>query len=434
MTKDYSEFAIENYILKITGVFNYDNSFKATAIQNNYEELKFSESNVNFCKDFFYPNLRKEFFSNHEDRHQILVRKGTANTPVNLFQYAYNSTTEKAKSIDIILAESRLDLFENGFGMFSLSLRLTTDQLALATFSDAAFLARNFDATIAYGSYTKWHEYIENEVLLGLSTRGSTIKVDEYSGSKYKLYMVLDVPQLEDKTQITALLFDIGTLSRLGSAVGGSSDGMHDTYIKKLNKNNSIEVYNNWQGLALLDIYTVVGKSILNADWKKETYGTIYFGIYYYSLFLKYSLFKFNFDIADLDEDRREDFQDFLAKYYFSYVSYNFLPTEIYNKIRAALDIEKELQLLNEKIVAVGQKIQEEQQDRTNKILGIVTVLSSLSSAQPVYDYLIIGQKILGWNVAFYWTATISIVMLLVAGIAFYVFGKNILKWIKKRK
>ena len=394
MNQDYTQYGIENYILKISGVFNYTSTFYATALKNSYEPLVFSESNVNFCKDFFYPNLRKEFFSNNNDRHPILIRKGTANTPVNLFQYAYNSTTEKAKSIDIIVAESRLDLFENGFGMFSLSLRLTTDQLALATFSDAAFLARNFDTTIAYGSYTKWHEYIENEVLLGLSTRGSTIKVDEYSGSKYKLYMVLDVPQLEHKTQITALLFDIGTLSRLGSAVGGSSDGMHDTYIKKLNKNNSIEVYNNWQGLALLDIYTVVGKSILNADWKKETYGTIYFGIYYYSLFLKYSLFKFNFDIADLDEDRREDFQDFLAKYYFNYVSYNFLPTEIYNKIRAALDIEKELQLLNEKIVAVGQKIQEEQQDRTNKILGIVTVLSSLSSAQPVYDYLIIGQKI----------------------------------------
>jgi hypothetical protein len=434
MTKDYTQFGIENYILKISGVFNYTSTFYATALKNSYEPLVFSKSNVNFCKDFFYPNLRKEFFSNNNDRHPILIRKGTANTPVNLFQYAYNSSTEKAKSIDIIVAESRLDLFENGFGMFSLSLRLTTDQLALATFSDAAFLARNFDTTIAYGSYTKWHEYIENEVLLGLSTRGSTIKVDEYSGSKYKLYMVLDVPQLEDKTQIKALLFDIGTLSRLGSAVGDASDGMDDNYIKKLIKNNSIEVFNNWQGLALLDTYTVVGKSILNADWKKETYGTIYFGIYYYCLFLKYSLFKFNFDIADLDEDRREDFQDFLAKYYFNYVSYNFLPTEIYNKIRAALDIEKELQLLNEKIVAVGQKIQEEQQGRTNKILGIVTVLSSLSSAQPVYDYLIVGQKILGWNVAFYWTFTISIVLLLLGGVAFYVFGKNILKWFKKRK
>jgi hypothetical protein len=193
-------------------------------------------------------------------------------------------------------------------------------------------------------------------------------------------------------------------------------------------------VFNNWQGLALLDTYTVVGKSILNTDWKKETYNSIYYGIYCYSLFLKYSLFKFNFEIADLDEDRREDFQDFLARYYFNYISYNFLPTEIYNKIRVALDIEKELDLLNEKISAVGHRIQEDQQDRTNKILGIVTVLSSVSSAQPVFDYLVIGQQWLGWNVALYWTITISIILLLIAGLTFYVFGKNILKWIKKRR
>ena len=58
----------------------------------------------------------------------------------------------------------------------------------------------------------------------------------------------------------------------------------------------------------------------------------------------------------------------------------------------------------------------------------------SIAKDQPVYDYLIIGQKSLGWNVAFYWTVTISIVLLLLGGVAFYVFGKNILKWVKKRK
>jgi hypothetical protein len=178
----------------------------------------------------------------------------------------------------------------------------------------------------------------------------------------------------------------------------------------------------------------VVGNKILDNKEKEETYSSVYFGVYLYCLFLKYNLFKYSFEIADLDEDRRSNLQDFMSKYYFNYISYNFLPTEIFNKIKTALNIEKELQLLNEKIVAVGQKIQEEQQDRTNKILGIVTVLSSLSSAQPVYDYLIIGQKILGWNVAFYWTVTISIVLLLLGGIAFYVFGQTITKWYKKRK
>ena len=88
--------------------------------------------------------------------------------------------------------------------------------------------------------------------------------------------------------------------------------------------------------------------------------------------------------------------------------------------------------MLNEKIVAVGQKIQEEQQDRTNKILGIVTVLTSVSSVQLVYDYLLEGQKMLGWSTQIYWITTISIVLVLGAGVGFYVFGRNILKWIKK--
>jgi hypothetical protein len=123
-----------------------------------------------------------------------------------------------------------------------------------------------------------------------------------------------------------------------------------------------------------------------------------------------------------------------MSKYYFNYISYNFLPTEIFNKIKTALDIENELKVLNEKIVTVGQKIQEEQQDKTNKILGIVTVLTSVSSVQPVYDYLIEGQKILGWSSEIYWVTTISIVLVIGGGVGFYVFGKNILKWIKKRK
>jgi hypothetical protein len=85
-----------------------------------------------------------------------------------------------------------------------------------------------------------------------------------------------------------------------------------------------------------------------------------------------------------LDEDRRSNFQDFLSKYYFNYISYNFLPTEVYNKIKTALDIENELRLLNEKIVAIGLKIQEEQQGRTNVILAIVMVLSTLASIQQI--------------------------------------------------
>ena len=86
--------------------------------------------------------------------------------------------------------------------------------------------------------------------------------------------------------------------------------------------------------------------------------------------------------------------------------------------------------MLNEKIVAIGLKIQEEQQARTNVILGIVMVLSTLASIQQIQGYIVITQKWLGLND----NESISIVVILVLGIGLYVFGKSILKWIKKRK
>ena len=433
MNQDYTQYSIENYILKITGVFNYNKDFLIKATQSDYQELQFSEDSEKFSKDFFYPDLRNQFFNNNKKRHSILVRNNPENSIIELFQYQYDGKT-KSKEIQLKIVDSRLDLFDDGFGLFTLNLRIQSEKTDLTKFSDAAFLARNFETNIEHTIYEKWHQYIETEVLLGASTRGQSIKVDEYSGSKYKLYMILDIPELKEKEEMKSLLFDVGTLSRIGSAIGNNYDSMDKDYVNHLTNKNSISIFNNWEGLALLDTYTVVGNKILDTNWKKDTYSTIYHGIYLYCLFIKYNLFKYNFEIADLDEDRRSNFQDFLAKYYFNYISYNFLPTEIYNKIRTSLDIEKELKLLNEKIVAVGQKIQEEQQDRTNKILGIVTVLTSVSSVQPVYDYLIEGQKMLGWSAEIYWITTISIVLVLGAGVGFYVFGKNILKWIKKRK
>lgn len=426
MNQDYTQYLIDNYILKIVGVFKYEKKFIENALKSNYSELKYNDELLGYYKDYFYPDFRKQFCSNDEKRHHILSKQFNDNNPIELF--LLNREKEVTKKSSITIVESRLDLMDDGFGLFTLDIKLVSKTPTLSDFSDAAFLAREFDTLIEHKKFNKWHEYIESEVLLENFTRGKSIQIDEYSGSKYKLFMVLNVPDAKDNHTISNILFDIGTLARVGSAVATTYDSMDKNYIEQLVKSNSISVYNNWKGLALLDTFTVVGNGI-----GMFVYNNYYYGIYLYSLFIKYSLFKFNYEIADLDEDRRSQFQDFLTKYYYNFISYNFLPSEIFNRLKISLDIDRELKLMNEKVELVGRQIQEEQQERTNKILGIVTVLSSLSSAQPVYDYLLIGQKILGWNVAIYWSVTISIVLVLGGGVGFYVFGKNILKWIKKR-
>ena len=427
MNHDYTQYLIDNYILKIVGVFKYEKNFIENALKSNYSELKYNDELLGYYKDYFYPDFRKQFCSNDEKRHHILSKQFNDNNPIDLF--LLNREKEVTKKSSIVLVESRLDLMDDSFGLFTLDLKLDSKNTTLSDFSDAAFLAREFDTLTEHKKFNKWHEYIESEVLLENFTRGKSIQIDEYSGSKYKLFMVLNVPDAKDNHTISNILFDIGTLARVGSAVATTYDSMDKNYIEQLVKSNSISVYNNWKGLALLDTFTVVGNGI-----GMFVYNNYYYGIYLYSLFIKYSLFKFNYEIADLDEDRRSQFQDFLTKYYYNFISYNFLPSEIFNRLKISLDIDRELKLMNEKVELVGRQIQEEQQERTNKILGIVTVLSSLSSAQPVYDYLLIGQKILGWNVAIYWSVTISIVLVLGGGVGFYVFGKNILKWINKRK
>lgn len=428
MNKDYTQFRIDNYILKITGIFNYDKEFIKKAVKSNYKELEFSDDFEKFSKDFFYPDIRNQFFNNDKKRHNILIREDSANSIVDLFQYKYKSTSEKSKELQLKIVDSRLDLFDEGFGLFTLNLKVQSEKTDLTKFSDAAFLARNFETNIEHTDYEKWHQYIEKEVLLGSSTRGQSVKVDEYSGSKYKLFMVLDIPELNEKETMKSLLFDIGTLSKIGSAIENNYDSMDKDYVQQLINKNTISVFNNWEGLALLDSFTVVGNKILDTPYKKEAYSRVYHGVYLYCLFLKYNLFKYNFEITDLDEDRRSNFQDFLAKYYYNYISYNFLPTEIFNKVKTALDIENEINLLNEKIVAIGLKIQEEQQARTNVILGIVMVLSTLASIQQIQGYIVITQKWLGLNDE----ETISIVIILVLGILFFVFGKTVLKKIKK--
>ena len=426
MVQDYTSYKIENYILKITGVFNYNKKFIAKSSKHGYNDLIYSKDELSGYKDYFYPDYRKQFFSNDKNRHKILVKDDFANSTLVLTKYNKEST--------ISIVESRLDLFEDAFGLFTLKINIESQKIDLATFSDAAFLVRNFEASIKESSYKYWHNYIDAEILLGMQTKGNSIKVDEYSGSKYKLYMILDLPELIEKEEINAVLFDIGTLSKIGSAIDNSYDSMDSNYMHQLLNNNSISIYNNYKGLALLDTFTIVGNKILDLEWKKQLYANVYYGIYLYCLFLKFDLFKYNYEIADLDEDRRSNFQFFLAKYYYNYISYNFLPTEFYIRIKSALDIDKELALLNEKIDLIGMQLQEAQQDRTNKILGIVTVLSSLSSAQPLYDYLLIGQEYLGWDVALYWTLAITLTIIIASSVAFYVFGKNILKWINKRK
>ena len=149
--------------------------------------------------------------------------------------------------------------------------------------------------------------------------------------------------------------------------------------------------FNNYTVLPLFDTFTVVGYNLLNFDdygTKRSSWTQMYFRIYLYNLFIKYNLFRYNLDMEHDSVKVRDEFESFLNTYNLSHISYNFLPNLIFHQHRKSLQIDEELDKFQERINRISQAIQEEQQKRSNLLLGIVGAMTSISSVKPILDIL----------------------------------------------
>ena len=418
-------YIVNKYILKIVGVFHCNRDFYQNALQHGYVELTNSDIEKSIYKDTYYPDIRKVMFLNETQQHKVLNKIYTTEDLIL-------STSNLNKQISLKITESRIDIFENDFGLFSLSIKINKDFVQLTDFSDASFLSRGFDNIVLSHNDVKWHQYIENKILLNQSTRGDGITIDDYSGSKYKCYMIIDSSSFETNTIYSRnlVLADISTFNRIGTCAKNDNNSFSDTYQRKIKKQGNISIFNGWCGQALLDSYTVVGDQILGNEYAIKTYEKTYFTIYIYCLYLKYTLFKYNYEISDFDEDKREHFGDFIKKYYFPYISYNFLPTELFNSIREGLDIEKEMHIIENKIKTIGESIQEDQQKRTNKILGIVSIITAFPQVVPIWEKVNEFEKQLNWNPLLFWGEIALITLAIGIYLLLFIFGeKQLLKW-----
>jgi len=419
-------YIVNKYILKIVGVFHFNKEFYNNAINNGYQNLINDDFEKNYYKDTYYPDVRKVMFLNETNQHKVIKKIFQAEDIVLKHEFI------TSKQISLKIIDSRIDLFENEFGLFSINLKINKEDILLTDLSDASFLSRGFDNIVMSQKEVKWHQYIENKILLNQSTRGEGITIDDYSGSKYKTYLILDSNSFENNTTDSRnfALADLSTFNRIGTSESNDNNSFSVAYQSKIKKQGNISIFNGWTGQALLDSYTVVGDQILANENAIKTYDKTYFTIYIYCLYLKYTLFKYNYEISDFDEDKREHFGDFIKKYYFPYISYNFLPTEIFNSIREGLDIEKELVIIENKIKSIGESIQEDQQKRTNKILGIVSVITAIPQAIPVWDKINEIEKQLNWNPILFWSLMITLLLTIGIYLIVFIFGKKqVLKW-----
>ncbi len=143
-----------------------------------------------------------------------------------------------------------------------------------------------------------------------------------------------------------------------------------------------------------------------------------YFRIYIYNLYYKYYLFSINAKGLNQDsglKKQREEFNDLIRHYDTPYISYNFLPNLLHEKIRKGLEIENETSALRDKIDFMTKLINEKSGILTNAILMCVTLIAILpSNIKELYEE--------GFNWPNLFTLIIKIATVVTVAIIFGVF------------
>jgi hypothetical protein len=391
------------------------------------EESKKSEKSIQFLRDYFYPDFRKIMFLEDDDQDSIRM---VCNIEKEV-SLGYGPGDNRI-FYDIKINKCEVYLFKNQIGLFSVSVSLKNDNYSIDELSNILSIVRSFDTPVQ--NQTNWMDWIGNNYLSGTVLRGKDVMVDEYSGSKFKLFTVIDADF--DKESRSDYLYDLATTSKLGSSKGVGDYAPDPDYVNEIMKNR-ISFFNNWEALCLFDGFCCVGTNQLDNrnSIKYSTWDYTYFRIYLYRLFFKYNLYRYNSVIHHDKEETtkyRDQFEAFLNKYNLSHISFNFLANDLFNKTGEALELEKELTIFRERINNLSTALQEKRQAKTNLLLQAVTVLSGISSVGPIFDILKEVEKWLGWSDALFYSVLVIIILIFGGAILFYLMPEKVRKWTSK--
>lgn len=435
---------IQNYIIKIVGllgIVNPKTDFPAF-LQGGYI-LDVGPKNENghndnrkeqALRDYFYPNFRNLMFLDDTNAGNFRFIRNSS------MKVAFNCTDSNTKSLkksyEISVDSSEIFIFDNNFGLFSLSIKVdtsaipTNDPVNLNDVSSITNIVRNFHSIIEQG--IEWHEWISENILCGKLLRGENVIADDYSGSKFKLYTIVDLNH--DLSLRNHILFDLGTNSPLGSSFGDHFMSPNKDYFNSILQKR-IACFQNWEALPLFDSFTCVGVGQLQNTWQYESWDLVYFRIYLFRLYFKFSLFRYNSEVysnADNIVLLRDQFENFLNRYNFSHISFNFLANEIFKKSGEALELDTELVSFREMINNLSKSIQERKQARTNMLLQAVTVLTSISSVGPILIFLQQVQFYFKWSDLFFYCSLSVILFSIILAIFIYLKPDKFKKIVRK--
>jgi hypothetical protein len=449
---------VDAALIKVIGVFAY----KRTSIQN-FIDIGFHsiplvdevpqkatsdssallkkkiEDTKKFYKDTYYKTFGSLMFTGESDIVQMraLHRKEIFAFNFRLNRFDVKNQMPIHEQINVQCTCQELFLFDNETGI--LALTINPENLDFSAISNTTYLLKSFDSIVYYQSEElEFHAFISKELFKNkIELRGAHVLADEYSGSKFKIYTIINTLEPNDGACYCwdKLAFEIGTGSKIGEIHNDGFNAPTQMYFEETMK-NKISVFRNYTGLALVDSFTLIGQGVYQTKevhiHKFNTYNRIYFAIYIYNLYLKYNIFRFNTIFQEDPIKTRDDFQLFMNLYNFSHISFNFLPNIFYKNIHQALDIDNEIAQFEKRLTGLATRLQEQQEKRQATLLGIISGITAIST---INDFKQLSESFrvqLNWSyLSFY---SLLLIILFIFGLVsfFYLFPETTRKILKK--
>jgi hypothetical protein len=426
--KDLSQIKIQSALVKIIGIFEAKDSIKKLEKRfsaSGYSKVTLDNPDIEFHRNYWYPEFRNIWFSNSDEGLRFLTKEYNQKISFKL----------RDKPAEVLLKSFEVYLMPNGLHFFSFT--ADCDDKTATGYSNLMFLIRNFYSQIFGKENYNWVNWIEENCLCGIKIsideKHPNVKTDDYSGSKFKLYSVFEMEKQLEESDRFQLLYELGSVSKISNTEVYDPLGNSKRYIGKLLLNR-ITVFNNYDMLPLLDSFTVLGIKVLNDNDSNtlKNYNETYFRIYLHALLLKYNLFRYQSEFHMDNLNLRDTFEKFLNSYHLSHISYNFLPNLIYKNTKVALELDEELEKFKDRIVGLNESIKEEQQKRTNVLLGILGILTSVSSFGPVLNFLEDTRNSLHSGLFFFYTA-IGLILILFGYFLLWFLFPSQLRWFWRR-
>lgn len=307
------------------------------------------------------PGEEEAAFNAHlaQKYHAYFLRNMHPDAPSDRAQFVPEASTKlKIAEVGVVLSGVEFRSFSGGIGMLTMFFLLDDREADLAAMCTVAGVLRDPGGVVHEGSAK---DTLGGRAAALLGQVGADPSKLTAFGPHFKVFVnvVMDADRLDDGLW-DEHLFELAT----GLPQGGMRQANAPTvqYMRRTIDDHGLHLFGNWRALALFDTFT---RLALRSEDPFQSWRKDYLCVYQYAIMLRAQAMRLSTRLADttLSDvrllDLRDEWMTFRNEVDLRFVSYKWLPNELFTRMMAGANVLYEVQRTDERLERMVQRFKE---------------------------------------------------------------------------